>query len=493
MPLHRRERRQTMHQIKWKKSDVFSNPLPVNRRPIYIMDSHPELGDLNPFELFRHYLDDELLDKIASQSNLYARQKNNVQFSMTVSDVLKLSGIVLLSGYHSLPQQEMYWSQDEDIRVDLVASSMSRNRFRDLKRYIHFADNQSLNQNDKMAKIRPLLDATNSRLIQFGVFAENLSIDEQMLPYTGRHSAKQFMHNKPVKFGYKLWSLASSNGYPFHIDVYSGKGNSPLETTLGEHVVLKLVDIVDDVTQHTITFDNYFTSYNLLKSLKEKGIRATGTIRENRMAKAPIMESSAMKKKQRGVFEYFLADDDVLIVKWNDNKPVTLATNYDSVNPLSTCKRFSQSEKKYVSIDQPNIVRNYNALMGGVDLVDRALSNYRPMIRGKKWYFPFFSHCINIFVVASWRIHRELGGKLSQLDFLRYICRSLLKCEVRQARPGPQGDPVPDVRFDNIGHSCTKAVREGRCKQCKKNTFFCCHKCNVKLHQKCFFTFHTNK
>ena len=40
---------------------------------------------------------------------------------------------------------------------------------------------------DKLVKLRPLFDVVNKNLIQFGVFAEYLSIDEQMVPYFGGH------------------------------------------------------------------------------------------------------------------------------------------------------------------------------------------------------------------------------------------------------------------------------------------------------------------
>ena len=43
-----------------------------------------------------------------------------------------------------------------------------------------------------MAKIRPLEVAVNTSLQQFIVFADNLSIDEQVMPYLGRHSCKMY-------------------------------------------------------------------------------------------------------------------------------------------------------------------------------------------------------------------------------------------------------------------------------------------------------------
>ena len=41
---------------------------------------------------------------------------------------------------------------------------------------------------------------------------EGLSIDESIVPYHGRHSCKQFISAKPIRFGCKLWVLASVTG-----------------------------------------------------------------------------------------------------------------------------------------------------------------------------------------------------------------------------------------------------------------------------------------
>jgi hypothetical protein len=53
------------------------------------------------------------------------------------------------------------------------------------------ANNDGLNQTDKLAKIRPLLKLLNQRFQQWGIFEDNLSIDEAMIKYFGHHSAKQ--------------------------------------------------------------------------------------------------------------------------------------------------------------------------------------------------------------------------------------------------------------------------------------------------------------
>ena len=100
---------------------------------------------------------------------------------------------------------------------------MSRNNFRKIKSYFHACDNKKLNVNVKWAKLCPLVDITNEKLIHFGVFAEDLSIDEQRVPYFERHSCKMFIGGKPMGFGYNNMVLCSDYGYPFKVIPYQGK------------------------------------------------------------------------------------------------------------------------------------------------------------------------------------------------------------------------------------------------------------------------------
>nr|CAI5865056.1 unnamed protein product [Callosobruchus analis] len=111
-----------------------------------------------------------------------------------------------------------------------------------------------------------------------------------MIKYFGHHSSKQFIRGKPVRFGYKNWMLCSSTGYCYNFDTYCGAvvGNQKTSALpLGSKVVLQMLDVVAVPSDHEIFFDNYFTSYSLMQTLKEKGFRATGTVKENRIKNVP--------------------------------------------------------------------------------------------------------------------------------------------------------------------------------------------------------------
>ena len=142
---------------------------------------------------------------------------------------------------------------------------MSRKRFEDIKKFIHFADNDNLTASDKLVKIRPLQDKGNALLKQLALFEKDLSIDEQMVPYLSRHSAKMFIRGKLIRVVSKTWVLASSNDYPYKFGTYTGacttKDSSKL---LGPQIVSDLLSIAEKPACHRVYFDNFFTLYLLV-------------------------------------------------------------------------------------------------------------------------------------------------------------------------------------------------------------------------------------
>ena len=90
---------------------------------------------------------------------------------------------MLLGGYNFLLQEWLCWSNDDDVGVNLVKKKMSCNMLQEIKRYFHLADNNNLVEDDKLAKIRKYLNLLNRNFMQFRMFSQSLSINEQMVPY----------------------------------------------------------------------------------------------------------------------------------------------------------------------------------------------------------------------------------------------------------------------------------------------------------------------
>ncbi|XP_050298551.1 piggyBac transposable element-derived protein 3-like [Anthonomus grandis grandis] len=314
----------------------------------------------------------KILEKKAF-SEKYA-QDNRHEFHLSPEELLHFLGILILSGYHSLPQTDMYWSLDEDKTVHIVRDCMNRNKFRSIKRNLHLSDNNNLDKGYKYTKLRPFFD---EKFLQFGIFSFNLSIDEQMVPYFGRHSCKMFIKGKPVRFGFKLWCICSSSGYLYKFIPYTGAAMKNSDIGLGATVAVELLSIVKNPQNHNVFFDNFFLSYKLLSLLKTKSYFATETIRENRTSHCPLVDNKVIPKKERGTYDSkFDESTQISLVKWNDSSIVTAISTHYHVEPLTSAKRYNRKSKKEVSIPQPAVISRYK-YMGGVDLHDNGVANYR--------------------------------------------------------------------------------------------------------------------
>ena len=142
--------------------------------------SHSHLVVLEPVAIFRLLFNNELCTLIATETERYASHQNEL-FHLEQHEIDTFNEIILLTGYNGRPRQSLYWSKDEAVANPLVSRSMSRKRFEVKKKHIHFADNNNLSAGNKLANIRPLQDR-NAFLQQLGVFAKDLSVDEQMVP-----------------------------------------------------------------------------------------------------------------------------------------------------------------------------------------------------------------------------------------------------------------------------------------------------------------------
>ena len=88
--------------------------------------------------------------------------------------------------------------------------------------------------------------------------------------YLGWHSAKMFIREKPIRFGFKIWCLCSSNGYPYNIKIYQGKEKKLQDQPFGSRVINNMLDVItanSSALLHELYFDNFFTSYGLMSDL----------------------------------------------------------------------------------------------------------------------------------------------------------------------------------------------------------------------------------
>lgn len=102
---------------------------------------------------------------------------------------------------------------------------------------------------------------------------------------------------------------------------------------------------------------------------------------------------------------------DFSVTCWKDYKLVSLASTYVVSEKAETVSRFDTKQKKKVSIACPKIAKEYNAHMGGVDLMDSYLGRYKIRTKSRKWYIRLFYHMIDMAVINSWVLYRKKTSK----------------------------------------------------------------------------------
>lgn len=487
-----------------------------------------------PFQFMKFFLTDELFERIEYESILYTKQNNpNNSFTPTKSDIQKYIGICILISIMRNDSIRDYWS--DTIGNEFVKNTMSINTFERIRASLHFNDKEKeiprgQPSHDKLYKIRPVI---NSLLKTFSSIPmdESLSIDEQMCPTKVRHHLRQYIQNKPHKWGYKLFVLCSVSGFAYNFEIYTGQENDPAlrqptEPDLGasSNVVVRLARNIPKHLNHKVYFDNYYTSLPLLKYLYQQGILSLGTVRRNRIPDCKLPTDNEFKKLPRGTSEEYVTNYDgvdITSVIWKDNKCVTFLSTFTGKLPEKKVKRFERKTRSYKEVHCPELVGVYNKHMGGVDLLDSHLGRHSIRIKSKKWYFRLFYHLLDLAVINAWILYKQIQHKkdpsskaLNQKHFRLEIAKcfcSIGKLNLKRGRPSNDIHqeletkkkrnsksiiPPKDVRKDSLDHWPKWNDKRNRCKLpgCSGFTFVSCNKCSVFLcfnkDKNCFTSFH---
>ena len=261
----------------------------------------------SPIEIFTHFVTEELMTTIVNQSNLYASQVMTAEqyeewVKISIQDLKAYLGFYILMSLNHLPAIEDYWKVDPCFHYHPVADRISRSRFREITKFLHFADNTQLPKRgetnyDRLGKVRQIMTYFSKKF--FEKYEPNCeqAIDEAMIPFQGRSSIKQYMPMKPVKRGFKVWVRADShNGYFSEFSVYEGRSESALtlQDTLGARVVKSLSKNIVGKYHH-LFIDNFFTSPSLVDDLLKDKIYVCGTVRVNR-SRWPVEFKNKSKK-----------------------------------------------------------------------------------------------------------------------------------------------------------------------------------------------------
>lgn len=359
-----------------------------------------------------------------------------------------------------------------------------------------------MTKKDRLFKIKPLYsEMVNACKAHFHPY-QNLSIDERMVASKAWISMRQYIKDKPTKWGYTLVVLAdSSTGYTCNFFIYTGKSENISCQCLSYSSVMDLLPFALLGSGYKLYTNNFYTSPTLFTDLHKQNIGCCGTIWTSRIGFPKTQENDLPKKAERGDLRW-IRDGKLLFVKWMDTRQVTMCSTLHQAYSDQTVKRKVKDAGVWRSKAIPVLgcVVDYNRHMGGVDLSDALISIYSVHHKTMKWYKTFFYHFVDIAVVNSYLLYKELfrirpdptlTKPLTHKMFREKLAKDLLELSesspaapaAAPAAPLPTPNTWMPVFYASGGNSRTRR----HCKRChdagqaRVKTAVHCRKCNVPL------------
>jgi len=506
----------------WTQKSFIGKPLPGNNFGPYL-----PINIRTPFDYVKTYLSDKHFEEAALYTNMYVMSKTGKELKTTANEMQIMYGVHAMMSVFKYPRFKMYWDS-RGMGFGPISQAITRDRFLKLRSCLHYVDinNRPAGNNNRFWKVQPIIDQVRNACRNIPRLVDCYSVDEQMIPFTGRCPSRQYVKNKPRPTGLKNFVITTSKGKVIDFEIYQGV-DTPFQDKslgLGPAVVLHLSQSIPQGS--VLFFDRYFTTVPLLDRLLSEGLMATGTIISNRLRNVHFSQD---KKFQRGVWEEFTrCDNQISATKWKDSKCVTLISNATGAEPYSVVKRWSKTENKEIEVPCPDVVKSYNQYMGGVDICDQQMECYRTWIKSRKWTLKVALHFIDLSIVNAWMEYREDAQKLLKrkneiMDLMNFkiaVAREwLTKSPNKRAlsseesnssdteenqmtiqRPQNYRAPVPPTNkvkdgFEHWPEVCN--IPNPKCcrmKGCKSRSRIKCTKCDIYLcltaKKNCFTIFH---
>ena len=347
-------------------------------------------------------------------------------YDTTTEEIKKFFGVITLMGLIFKPRLSQYWSTDELLRTPAFGEAFSRDRFMNLLTCLHLNNNETgLHRGDEgfdpLHKIRPIYDVLSSRFRTIYTPKEHICIDEAMVPWKGRLTFKQFIPNKPNRFGVKLYMLCESDSaYLCDFDVYVGADYEPdpnaeaseLHEGHSYHVVLGLLRRANLLNSgYTVYVDNYYTSPTLCDQLTAEDTSCVGTVRKNRKQMPKSLDLKVGKGNA-----IFRQRENMVAIKWEDKREVYMLSS----KHRPTMSITNKVDRVGNPVVKPTCIMDYNKHMGGVDTNDQLGNYYSFSRRTLKWWVKLFFYMFNLAVTNAYLIYKKNNNAQHPLDHFNF-------------------------------------------------------------------------
>ena len=545
-------------QVQPTANDKFGHPLPAFKGPEPgIFMEH--IQDINPIRDYQvmlgQFFDQVMFDKMVVATNSFGRLYVKKWKDTTRTEMSAFLGLIIYMGLISYTgERPKLWENTWKGNV-FVRSVMLYARFERILRAWHYTDYEQYTADEiKECKAKdpfwPVAEFERDLNQAFGAMLKPdqfLDIDEQCIPWKGRHKCRCYNKSKPVKRHFKVFSLNDSrSGYQEGFYLYRGKAEDrPDDIPASTYPATILLNKDKYKNQNYILCtDNWFTSFPQISTCLKFGIHMVGTVQKKRKGipfswKPP---HGVQQTKQRGEFlslqsvfyESEEMNDEVYYTSWMDRKPVALLHTFPT--KMGFCSRMVKTinggweRKEYT---RPTIVPIYNHGMGGTDSGDQRLEAYRPELKTKSWVPRVLCHFLNSAIVNAfiwyskafpqhplthYKFREILVDEMvdAQLEEMKAVTGKTFERSISKKRWSkeqsrkigahwpvqlrkPKGNRIEGLNPKNPINQRTRNWLRGGCMMCGRSVDTKCEQCRVWLccvfkqnnQSTCFRDFHT--
>lgn len=367
------------------------------------------------------FFTDQLFNEIVHRTNQYAEKSINSNRPLrkktrqgcwrpvTIQEMKKFVAILLHMGLIRLPTINHYWSTSERYKNNFCRNIMGRDRFLQILRYCHFCGSSEIVH--RLDKIVLLQNHLNDTMKLIYTPDKSLSIDESMVLWRGRLVFRQYIKNKRHKYGVKFYELCTSSGIVLRTSIYCGIPYDDIDS-LGQSAAIVLHLMKDFLDKgYALYTDNFYNSVRLTKELTKRKTYNCGTLQGRRKETPKQVVSKQLKK---GEF-FWQRSGNIVVGKWKDKKDVMVISNMHNPKLVETTNRRGQMKIK------PNIVKDYNLGMSGIDFSDQMLSYNSSLRKTKRWYKKMGVHFFELYLHNAFQLFSETKRyEKNKMKFIQY-------------------------------------------------------------------------
>ncbi|XP_067253523.1 piggyBac transposable element-derived protein 4-like [Chanodichthys erythropterus] len=448
------------------------------------------------FELF---FPDDIKKNLIEMTNLEGKRVFNEAWkNLDWIDLQAYFGLLILAGVYRSHHEALGSLWNSVSGRTIFRATMPLKTFKMMLRVFYFykrGAGSGRQKRDKLAPVRDIWEKWVKRLPLMYNPGPNVTVDECLVPFRGRCPFKQYMPSKPSKYGIKIWAACDSrSSYAWNMQIYTGKAaDRKPEKNQGMRVVL---DMTSGLQGHTITCDNFFTSYALGEELLRRKMSMIGTVRSNKPELPPALLS---KKDRPRLSSMFAFTETHTLVSYcpRKNKNVLLMSTFHRDAAIS-----SEDHKK------PQIILDYNQTKGGVDLLDKVVATYTCQRMTRHWPMVIFFNMLDVSAYNSFVLWMEINPtwqKTKQYKrrlFLEELGEALVTpyMKRRQHLPRTQSSQnmVKEAHYSKVMEDYERSPRKKallspvstpfkrkRCQVCEsknaRKTTMTCNKCNLYI------------